>query len=198
MDWDWLKSIHQVFVLTVRPLRSIEPIWGWVDVIVIVLLLFGALTAGIIVPDMGWLATIVLPSGVASLVLIAAVRLQRQMIRMQGPQGLKAGDTVKGKDFNLSLFLQTQGSAAITNITFDRCVLRGPCLLTALGSIELNGCGFRGGKQPEDMIIEINDTRQITGIAALVHCRFLYCEFDNVSWAVGKPIADQLRAIVKI
>ena len=195
---DWIKATLQVFILTVRPLRSVKAIWGWVDVVILLLVLVGVLAAGLRISNMAWLATTVLPSVIAILVLIAAIRLQRRMARMQGPLGVKAGDTVKGKDFNLSLFLQDQRNHRIANVTFDRCILRGPCLVAVLGSIELVGSGFRGGQQPDDLIIEVTETRRMAGIATLVHCKFNYCEFHSISWMLEKPLADKLRAMVKV
>jgi len=101
---------------------------------------------------------------------------------------IKSGDTIKGKDINVSLMFQQLNSNPtreaerhniLDNVTFAHCNLHGPCLITFEGEWEISDCGFFGiGKIKANIPLQ----QATEGLGKFVHCRFRFCNFHNMSF----------------
>lgn len=80
----WAKALCRFILFVFKPLRHVESIWGWVELIVQLLLMFGigiSAYIGIINKSNRYLLTIVALSLVTLLFLCAGVRLQYRLLR---------------------------------------------------------------------------------------------------------------------
>jgi len=93
---------------------------------------------------------------------------------------IKSEDTIKGKDINVSLMFQQLKSDHIVNVTFDHCILRGPCIVGFEGSRDFHACDF--GMKFADRLIKCEKNKRYFGVAAFVHCKFNFCEFVDISF----------------
>ena len=184
------SAIWEAIIFTIRPLRELEKWWGWVDMTFIVII---GITAGIglFVEELRWLLTILAPSLIALLFLIATVRLMRPMVTVKYIRQAKKGSTIKNEKVKLSRLFEKRGDE-IRNITFEHCEFSGPGFMAIISdSLELKGNHFRdvGVWAAED----IKDDR---GIAYFLHCDFKYCDFHNMAVVLPKNAADKLKKSV--
>ena len=156
---------------------------GVLGMLVTFLIILGIIGVGVV----GWIAPM--------LFLIAGLRLQSRLSECDELSSVKNGDTVKGKDINLSLLFQKTRQNFVSNVTFKRCILKGPCVVTLKGENKFCGCGFLGTTRLEaKLLMKPNDDKSYTvvGIGEFVHCKFQYCNFKNVAFYVTKKEYDNL------
>ncbi len=201
----WTKSTSQFLLFAIKPLRHAESFWGWVELIIHLLIMLGIFISvglGLTFETVRWLLTIVTPSLFATLFLIAGVRLQYRLSAFDELAKIKDGDVIKNKTINISLLFQNLKKNFVSNVTFERCILRGPCVVTFKGDNKLHGCGFLGTTRLEaKLLMKPNDDKSYTvvGIGEFVHCKFQYCTFKNVAFYVtGKEYDNLLSKIVQV
>lgn len=93
---------------------------------------------------------------------------------------IKAGDTIKDKNINVSLMFQQLRTDHLINVTFDHCVFRGPCIIGFEGNNRFYASNF-GGKFA-DRLIKCEKDKRYFGIAVFLHCEFNFCEFVDTSF----------------
>ena len=67
-------------------------------------------------------------------------------------------------------------------VTFDHCILRGPCLIVPEGRCEFYRCDMASNADSGATLIKREIGLKYYGVATFVHCTFSYCNFDNVSF----------------
>ena len=92
---------------------------------------------------------------------------------------IKPGDTIKEKVINVSLMFEQLKSDYLTNVTFEHCVLRGPCTVV-LKNTNVHGCDF--GINFDGKLIKGEKGKRYSGVGEFVHCTFNFCEFVNISF----------------
>lgn len=93
---------------------------------------------------------------------------------------IKPGDTIKGKSINVSLMFEQLKSDHLVNVTFEHCILRGPCIVGFEGSRNFHACDF--GSKFADRLIKCEINKRYFGVAVFVHCTFNFCEFVDISF----------------
>jgi hypothetical protein len=93
---------------------------------------------------------------------------------------IKPGDTIKEKVINVSLMFEQLDSTHLANVAFERCVLKGPCLITLEGDYVLHGCDVAGALGTTLFEREIGT--KYYGVGVFVNCTFSFCEFANISF----------------
>jgi hypothetical protein len=93
---------------------------------------------------------------------------------------IKSGDTVKEKDINVSLMFQQLKTDHVINITFEHCVLRGPCIVGFQSGNSFYATDF--GSRFADRLIKCEKGKRYFGVAAFVNCKFNFCEFVDTSF----------------
>jgi hypothetical protein len=93
---------------------------------------------------------------------------------------IKAGDTIKDKNINVSLMFQQLKTDRLANLTFDHCIFRGPCIIGFEGNNKFYASNF-GGKFV-DRLIKCEQGKRYFGIAVFLHCEFNFCEFVDTSF----------------
>lgn len=116
---------------------------------------------------------------------------------------IKSGNTIEGKDINVSLMFQQLNSNPtreaerhniLDNVTFDHCNLHGPCLITFEGEWEISDCGFFGiGKIKANIPLQ----QATEGLGKFVHCRFRFCNFHNMSFYLTEKDMAEFSKIRK-
>lgn len=109
---------------------------------------------------------------------------------------IKSGDIIKEKDINVSLMFQQLKTDNLFNITFDHCILRGPCTVITRGNSNFNACNF--GSNLPSRLIKCEIGKRYFGIGVFVHCTFNFCEFVNLSFLLSEDeIKKYLEGIVQ-
>ena len=135
--------------------------------------------------------------------LILAFKKQRDETRtlyrpIEELAHIKPGDVVRKKDINVSLMFQQLRSDTLSNVTFEHCVLRGPCTIAIKGN-EFNSCNHTGRGNFSDRLIKAEVTRPYGGIGLFVHCKFNFCEFANLSFLLPEDAMKEfLDKVVQI
>jgi len=76
--------------------------------------------------------------------------------------------------------------AAIQNLDFVDCEIRGPAVLILIRDIRVHGCGF-DTPDPDAMLWEIPESRPVViGAIAVTGCTFVGCRFRHVGFG-GTP-----------
>lgn len=94
---------------------------------------------------------------------------------------IKSGDTIQRKNINVSLMFQQQKRNSLTVVTFEHCVLKGPCVITFEGNYELHSCNM-AGVESGATLIKREVGMKYSGVGIFVHCKFNFCDFDNISF----------------
>lgn len=93
---------------------------------------------------------------------------------------IKAGDTIKDKNINVSVMFQQLRTDRLVNVTFDHCVFTGPCIIGFEGNNKFYASNFGG--RFADRLIKCDKGKRYFGIAVFLHCQFNFCEFVNTSF----------------
>ena len=189
----WSKAIGKFFLLAIKPLRHAESVWGWVDLILQLLIMLGILASvgfGISIEEVRWLLTIVIPSLFALLFLIAGIRLQYRLSTIDDLARIKPGDIIKNKTINVSVLFEIRELHMVDNVTFHRCILKGPCLVALKGQNNFNHTSFWGSENHSEHLILADETRLYNGIGLFMHCNFEYCRFENIAWLLNQNNYD--------
>ena len=193
-------AIVQFALFAVRPLRHAETMGRWVDLGMRLLIVLGILVTtviGISVETSRWLLTIVTPSLIAILFLIAGVRLQHKLSDWDDLVKIKSGDTIKNKVINASMLFENRNLYMVDNVTFSKCTLKGPCLVALKGHNNFNRSSFWGSQDYTEHLILADDTRTYNGAGIFMHCKFEYCRFENVAWLLNQKYYNKLSKITK-
>lgn len=102
---------------------------------------------------------------------------------------IKSGDTIKGKDINVSLMFEQLKSDHLANVTFEHCVLRGPCTVIPKGNCNFLACNF--GSNFAATLIKCEIGKRYFGVGVFVHCKFNFCEFANLSFLLSEEQIEQ-------
>jgi biopolymer transport protein ExbD len=105
---------------------------------------------------------------------------------------IKRGDTVKGKEINISLMFQKLNTFVLSNVTFDHCVLKGPCMIALLGNCEVSGSNLGKGRL-EDMLIRADPNRRYIGVCGFANCKILYCTFENIGILADDVTVEKVK-----
>ena len=97
---------------------------------------------------------------------------------------IKSGDTLKGKDINVSLMFQQLKSDHLAVVTFEHCVFRGPCIVAFEGSKNFHACNF--GSNFANKLIKYEVGKRYFGVGVFIHCEFKFCEFVNISFLLSE------------
>jgi len=96
---------------------------------------------------------------------------------------IKSGDTINGKDINVPTMLQQLKTNHLAVVTFDHCTLRGPCVVMFEGDCELHGCDMASNVDLGTTLIKREvGMKYSSGVAVFIHCKFNFCNFDNISF----------------
>lgn len=178
---------------------------GVLGIVVTLLIVLGLVGVGVL----GWLAPLPEPSPRWPLVvaypailfmilfLVAGLRLQYRLYNLDQLDNIKQGDTVKNRDINVSALFEKRERNILDNVTFNRCTLKGPCLVAVKGETNLIRCGFWGGDLSEHLILA-DKNRKYDGIGVFVHCNFEYCRFENIAWLLPSNLYQKFSNILKI
>jgi len=149
----------------------------------------------------GFAGLAVLVGGTCGIQSILVFKKQRDEARelyepIKELANIKSGDTIKEKDINVSLMFEQLKSKHLANVTFEHCVLRGPCTI-ALKNNNFHGCDF--GSNFADRLIKGETGKQYFGMGVFVHCKFNFCEFANISFLLlEEEIKRFLSKVVKV
>jgi len=133
---------------------------------------------------------------------ILVFKKQRDEVRkLYGPMkelaNIKSGDTIKEKEINVSLMFEELKSNHLANVTFEHCVLRGPCIIMLEGNCEFHKCNLASGVGAT--LFERKIGTKYYGVGVFVHCKFNLCNFDNLSFLLYEKQRDKfLSEVVKI
>lgn len=109
---------------------------------------------------------------------------------------IKTGDTIKEKDINVSLMFEQLKSDHLHVVTFDHCVLRGPCMIAFEGDSKLHGCNL--GDNLPNKLIKFEEGKRYFGVGVFTHCTFNFCNFVNLLFLMHeKEIKKALREVVQ-
>jgi hypothetical protein len=95
---------------------------------------------------------------------------------------IKSGDTITGKDINVPVMFQQLKTNHLDVVTFEHCVLRGPCVITTEGHCEFHGCDMASNVDLGTTLIRREVGMKYSGVGIFVHCKFNFCNFDNISF----------------
>lgn len=165
------------------------------------LLVLGILVSaglGISLENARWWLTIVTPSLIAILFLIAGVRLQHRLSAIDDLARIKSGDIVKGQIISVALLFENRERNILDGITFSKCTLKGPCLVVVKGENHFSYCGFWGADISEYLILA-EKGRKYNGIGVFVNCTFKHCRFENIAWLLpNDTIYQQFLSFTKV
>lgn len=109
---------------------------------------------------------------------------------------IKLGDTIKGKDINVSLMFEQLKSDHLSVVTFEHCLLKGPCTITFKGDSKFHACNFGG--HFDNKLIQTEKRKRYFGVGVFTHCTFNFCEFANLSFLMHeKSIKEFLSEVVQ-
>lgn len=197
---EWAKTAAQFLCIAIKPLRHVKSLWGWADLFVrlfIILGIFFSAGFGIAIDEARWLLTIITPSLIAILFLVAGLRLQRKLSDIEQLSNIKPGDVIENKEINISFLLERREGCFVDSVTFQKCTLRGPCLVTLKGENEFSYCSLWGSKDHSEHLILADESRKYNGIGAFVNCNFKYCRFENIAWLLNQKQYDKFLKIHK-
>ena len=153
---------------------------------------------GISIEDARWLLTIVTPCLIAVLFLVAGVRLQQRLSSIDDLAKIKSGDIVKNKTINVSLLFENRERNIVDGVTFNRCTLKGPCLVIIKGETRLSYCGL-WGRGIAKYLMKAEKGRRYDGIGVFVNCSFEHCRLENIAWLLPNDrIYQQFLSIPRI
>ena len=150
----------------------------------------------------GAVGLVLLVGGTYSIQSILVFKKQRDELRtlyepIKELANIKSGDTIKGKDINVSLMFHQLKSDHLINVTFEHCVLRGPCIVGFEGSRNFHDCNF--GNKFTDRLIKCESGKRYFGVAVFVHCKFNSCEFVDLSFLMlEEEIKSFLSKVVQV
>lgn len=199
-----ILRIFRVFLrfcwLAIHPIRKSEEVVGMLGFIVTFLIFLGLIGAGVAglfapsplpEPSPRWSLIVAYPTILlAILFLVAGLRLQYRLSVIDELTNIKPGDVLNGKDINVSLMFQQLKSDNLAVVTFEHCVLRGPCTVILRGNYKINACDF-GSNLPSKLIKGETGSRYF-GVGVFVHCTFNFCKFDNLSFLVSEEERKKL------
>lgn len=111
---------------------------------------------------------------------------------------IKSGDTIKGKDINVSLMFQQLKTDRLAVVTFDHCILRGPCVIVPEGDCEFHACDVASNVDLGTTLIKREVGPKYFGVGIFIHCKFNFCNFDNISFLLyQEEIKNWLSKVVK-
>ena len=165
------------------------------------LVILGVITIagiGIAVETAGWLLTIVTPSLIAILFLIAGVWLKHRLDAIDDLAKIKTGDTVRNKVINVSLLFENRELCMVDNVTFIKCIFKGPCLVAMKGQNGVSRCSYWGSEDYSEHLILSDENRKYNGIGIFIHCNFEFCRFENIAWLLNQKMYDKFLKIPKV
>ena len=109
---------------------------------------------------------------------------------------IKTGHTINNKDINVSLMFEQLKSDHLHVVTFDHCVLRGPCMIAFEGDSKLHGCNL--GDNLPNKLIKFEEDKRYFGVGVFTHCTFNFCKFVNLSFLMHEKLIEKtLREVVQ-
>lgn len=107
-------------------------------------------------------------------------------------ESIKEGDVIRYKEINVSLMFQKLNVFVLTNVTFDHCIFKGPCMIVLLDNVNFQGNDF-GKAKLEDILILADNNRRYVGVCGFAHCAIMYCAFENVGILADDKTMKQFK-----